>query len=110
MSVEDKDKIDAISLSGDGSKVMLTITYHLDWTEDSLYKLQEKLNTYLSFIESGEMLEAYPQSEGKYIAIEVVYSEPLDERGLQFVEQAKPILDEAGYELIFTTVDDIKLT
>jgi hypothetical protein len=107
MSVEDKDKIDAISLSNDGKKVILTITYHLDWTEDSLLKLQEKINTYLSFIESGEMLDAYLQSKDKFVAIEVVYNETLDESGLEFAEQATSVLENAGYELIFTRVEDI---
>ncbi len=105
MTVEEKDKIDAISLSGDGQKVILTITHHLDWSEDSLFKLQKKLNTYLSFIESGEMLRAYPKSEGKYVVIEVVYSETLDDLGNEFIVQVKSILGEAGYELIFTTLD-----
>ena len=107
MSVEDKDKIDAISLSNDSDKVILTITYHLDWTEENLFKLQEKINTYLSFIESGEMLEAYPQSKGKYVLVEVVYSKILDENGLDFVTQAKSALDNAGYELKFSMVEDI---
>lgn len=110
MSVEDKDKIDAISLSNDGSKVILTITYHLDWSEDNLYKLQEKLNTYLSFIESGEMMEVYPQSKGKYVVIEIVHNEPLDVSGFQFAEKAKTIFDEAGFELVFTTLNDMALS
>jgi hypothetical protein len=56
MSVEQTDKIDFISTSP-GEKVVLTISDHLSWDEDGhLHLLQDKINVYLEFIESEQLL------------------------------------------------------
>lgn len=54
---------------------MLTISDHLDWDNEQghLRTLQEKLNLYLAFIESGELLVKYPQAAGRHRRIDVVF-------------------------------------
>jgi hypothetical protein len=66
MSVEDLDKVDLVSLGPDG-RWFLTISDQLDWAESvsHQYKLQKKLNAYMKFIESGQMVESYPEAEGQ---------------------------------------------
>ena len=66
MSVDQTNKIDFVSVAKDNSHVLLSITDHLDWeTEEGehLLLLQEKLNTYLHFIESGKLVETFPQAD-----------------------------------------------
>src|SRR2546427_9504377 len=57
MPVENHGLVDAIGVVKESGAVALTISNHVDW-EDSrahLLSLQEKLNRYLAFIESGEL-------------------------------------------------------
>lgn len=58
MSIIDKDKIDSIGINKDNGKVILEISDHLDWSceYEHLVMLQDKINSYLSFIESGDQL------------------------------------------------------
>ncbi|MBC6110685.1 DUF6572 domain-containing protein [Pedobacter fastidiosus] len=64
MSVIQVDKIDFIGIDGKTKKVALTISDHLDWDDEyyHLSVLQEKINAYLRFIESGEIYDVYPDS------------------------------------------------
>jgi hypothetical protein len=58
--------VDAIDTDKDGNLVTLTITDHLAWGDDQhLLLLQQKLNTYLAFIESGEIHATYPAAKDK---------------------------------------------
>jgi hypothetical protein len=38
-----------------------------------LYKLQEKINSYIEFIESGQMEESFPKAKGKTKKIIEIY-------------------------------------
>jgi hypothetical protein len=64
MSVEDKNKINAISTNKE-DVVALTISDHLEWDSGHLLILQEKINSYLHFIESGQMHGSYPDTVDK---------------------------------------------
>lgn len=64
MSVENPNVIDIIHTDKDGGHVTLTVTDHLEWGDgEHLLKLQDKLNKYLAFVESGEIFEKYPGAE-----------------------------------------------
>jgi hypothetical protein len=102
MSVEQEDVIDAIGIDQAGM-VTLAISDHLDWSEENehLVLLQNKINTYLRFLESGEILENYPQAKGKPCSIEIVGKHDLCEPAQAFLQQAKLVLDDAGFGLRF---------
>ena len=75
MSIDQTNVVDAIGVDNATGDVVLTIADHLEWTgsdNEHLLLLQEKLNTYLSFVESGELLEAYPDAKGRTVLIDVV--------------------------------------
>ncbi|WP_155914633.1 DUF6572 domain-containing protein [Asticcacaulis sp. AC460] len=99
MTVENVDIIDFISLDNECGDVVLTISDHLEWGGDHIIILQEKINTYLSFIESGQIFFSYPLAKGKKITIEVVHKYPPDEIGLSFFRSAAPIISSAGMSL-----------
>lgn len=63
--------------------------------------LQEKINSYLAFLESGEIYETHPKAHGKKIEIKVIgkYALPDDARG--FYERARSIVSGAGFLLSF---------
>lgn len=65
MPVADTSTVDAILR--DSAKIELVVTDHLQWDEDGrvhMYLLQEKINKYLAYIESGEFVRSYPDDAG----------------------------------------------
>ncbi len=61
MAIEKSNIVDAVGIEKTTGDVVLTIADYLDWETSEaqhLELLQEKLNAYLRFIESGELLES----------------------------------------------------
>lgn len=98
MAVEQTDQIDYIGIENSTGDVVLTISDGLDWADppSHLAKLQEKLNCYLRFYESGEVFESYPAARGRRIAIQVVTKHDLSAEALAFMEKAKKAIEGAG--------------
>jgi hypothetical protein len=96
MSIDQTNKIDFISTSPEG-KVLLTISDHHTWDEDGhLQLLQDKINAYLQFIESGQIIDDYPTAVEKEILINTVLKyEPTDE-ATSFLEKARDVILGAG--------------
>lgn len=101
MSVDNAAVVDAIGVESDFGRVILTISDHLDWSDeqDHLFALQEKINTYLRFIESGELEVAYPDARGRVVVIDVVGKCDLTEGASAFFRSATSVLHDAGVEL-----------
>ena len=99
MTVENPHVVDFISIDEASGDIVLTITDHLPWDGDHahLMALQGKLNVYLSFIESGELLESRPEAAGRRVRITLVHREPLTSIALRFLGSAEEIIAEAGF-------------
>src|SRR5687767_13676585 len=100
MSVDQKDTVDLISTSPDGN-VMLTVCDHLPWDKENehLLTLQGKLNSYLMFIESGEIFESYPTAKSKSLIIEIVMKYKPNEVALVFLTRSKETIENTGVQL-----------
>jgi hypothetical protein len=57
------------------------------------------LNAYLRFVESGEMLDAYPDARGRVVVFDVVLRVPPTARANDFFDRVRQILAHAGFEL-----------
>jgi hypothetical protein len=57
-----------------------------------------KINRYLAFLESGEILERYPDAQDRKVAILVVTRYEPDAEGLRFFERVSVVLAQAGFE------------
>lgn len=106
MSILESSKVDMWGLpKGDPDRVVLGIADHLGWEPaeegQHLELLQEKINTYIRFIESGELLEVVPKARGRTPAIRVIGKHALSEQGARFIDQATVVLKGAGIELEF---------
>ncbi|MFA0813341.1 DUF6572 domain-containing protein [Microbulbifer epialgicus] len=105
MSIVDTSKIDYIGTDERDGKTYLVVTDHLEWSgedEDAhLEILQDKLNTYLAFIESGEVLTSFPDAKGTKLVIKVKGKEALSEKAENFYSAARKYIQDAGLELIF---------
>jgi hypothetical protein len=101
VTVENPQVVDFISTDTGTDVIVLTIADHLPWDEvhEHLLALQQKLNTYLSFIESGELLAVRPEAAGRKVRIALVHREPLTAAAVRFLEIARGIVREAGFDL-----------
>jgi hypothetical protein len=100
MTIEQRDKIDFVTITKAG-EVLLSISDHLPWDDQRqhLYMLQEKLNAYLRFVESGELREKFPEAAGMPIVFNVVANFELPEAARAFIASTRKVIIEAGFEL-----------
>jgi hypothetical protein len=96
MSIDQTGVVDAIGVDGSTGQVVLTISDHLEWDKNHFMLLQEKLNTYLSFVESGELLGSYPNAKGREVLINVVCKYAPDQNAKGFLSQVNGIVEGAG--------------
>ena len=101
MSIEQTDVVDIIGIDRMTGQVVLTISDHLEWSDSTAHQvlLQSKLNRYLAFVESGEILESYPASKDRPVAFRVVFKFPPDEAGRAFLTKARGVIESAGFSL-----------
>ena len=87
--------------------VVLTISDHLGWDDgEHLLQLQDKLNAYLRFIESGELLEKYPDAKSRRAQITVVCKHTPDARGEEFLSRASALTADVGIVLTYEVLSD----
>lgn len=91
MSVVDTDKVDGIGISKDEKRLVLLITDHLDWSHEyeHLIQLQNKLNSYISFIENQQYEEIYPNRKFSSFLIEIHFMYELATNCTKFIDVAK---------------------
>ncbi len=107
MSIEQIDKIDFISTTPEG-KVQLTISDHLEWDAENnhLLVLQNKINAYLDFVQSGQILEDYPTAENKEIIISVSMKYTPEEDALIFLNHCEKFMEKQGLEFKWKVVEE----
>jgi len=88
MSVVDKDIIDGIALSKD-KVIRLLLTDHLDWEEEyeHLLILQDKINSYLAFCESGQYKKVCKDCEAESVVFEIHFLYEPTQNVYKFLEQ-----------------------
>jgi hypothetical protein len=104
MGVQDTNEVDIIAINKDTGICTLTIIDSLEWgdEEEHLFILQEKINIYLSFIESGEVYSTYPASEGRKFEIIIRFRVSIPESCAQFLQQVSKIISDAGFILTYS--------
>ena len=99
MTIDQSEVIDIIGF--DEVSATLVISDHLEWDQENekLLLLQEKLNKYLAFIESGELLEKYPEAEGKEVELQLVSKYvPNTELAKHFLSKVSEVISGAGFQ------------
>ena len=82
--------------------MVLTITDHLEWTGDDtehISLLQAKLNSYLRFVESGEIYQSYPNAKGRQILIDIVGKYSPNNIAEEFFEYASDVAGGVGIKV-----------
>jgi hypothetical protein len=105
VAINNPDTIDIMSESPSGD-VVLTVSDHLDWSNaaDHQLALQTKLNTYLRFIESGEIYENHPNALGRNVVIHVVGKFEPNSEGWLFLQKAASAIVGAGFGFEYRNV------
>lgn len=88
MSVVESSIVDGMGLADNGKMKML-ITDHLDWDEEyeHLLILQEKINAYIGFCESGQYKDIYANEEIRHIVFEIHFLFEPTQNAYKFLEQ-----------------------
>jgi hypothetical protein len=105
LSVEELDVVDFISISA-GGRCVLTVSDHLDWQPGSNHqiKLQDKLNKYIAFLESGEVYQRFADAKGREFVIRVAFLHPPDEVGLSFLLLVRDGIRAAGFDFEYSVM------
>lgn len=101
MSVIEKDKIDGIGKSKSNKELLFLITDHLDWSDERyhLVTLQDKINSYVLYIESEQFKEIYPDDEFDFFTIEIHFKYPIIEKCSQFLDVVAKQLGQYGIKI-----------
>jgi len=100
MAVDNSDLIDSCGIDKDSGDAVLNIADHLPWSDEGhLIALQAKINRYLDFIESGQLIGDYPAARGRPVRIAIWCKYPPDERGREFIGKAETLLSSVNCRL-----------
>ena len=110
MSIEDTRKVDTIGVEKKTGEVILTIADHLEWDDEQrhLLLLQDKINTYISFVESGELIQVYPDAQGRRVAISVVGKHKASPSAIRFFLKVKDTIEPKGISFRFEEFQQLK--
>jgi hypothetical protein len=105
MTVEQHDVIDFAGIDIDGNAA-LTVSDHLPWTDlnGHLFQLQEKINGYLRFVESGEIYKNFPEMVGRQVLITVVLKFPIPPEAHWFFTKSDAAITSAGFRFEIRTL------
>ena len=103
MSILDFKKVDAIAQkNSDKSTVVMLITDHLNWEQeyDHLIVLQEKINNYLGFIQSGQGEQMFKDAIIKRYEILISFLYPITENCKKFIDSINQQLVKQNIQII----------
>lgn len=103
MSIEKTNEVDVIGIDTETDMVTLSIIDTLDWSDKSshLELVQEKINSYLRFIESGEINKSYPETVNRKVGIKIAFMYQIPDVASEVIGKASEILEQEGIVLSF---------
>ena len=109
MAVDNSKVVDFVGVDKTSGEVVLTVSDHLEWTDSVSHQtiLQAKLNSYLAFVESGELLQEYSDAKGRLVAFNIIFKFEPDAQGRRFLDRAKVAIEGAGFTLTYEVSADI---
>jgi len=103
MSVVEADKVDIVATRPGSTSVVLVVADHLPWDdlEEHLLALQAKLNTYIAFVESGQIhhLKEPPIPLNPEVRIRVAMRHAPPPAAQEFFKKAGAVLAGIGVGL-----------
>lgn len=98
MSVLDSGTIDGMATDENGKALILLISDHLDWKNEyeHLLRLQEKINSYITFCEEHQYNEFYEEDLIEYAVFEIHFKYEPTKKAIDFLEQVQRQVNELG--------------
>jgi hypothetical protein len=111
MSLENISVVDAVGTEPATDCVVLSILDSWDWSDERshLLALQNKLNSYFNFIESGQIYEIYPAAEGRPLRIDLICRYPLPSIATGFLNIATTIAEQLAVSVRWKVFADGKV-
>lgn len=98
MAITDKDVIDSVAYDND--QLILQLYDHLDFDgefeKDHLIMLQDKLNTYIWYIDSKQYKDTYPQNDFAQFVIKIFFMFEPSDLCIRFISHVNDRLSETG--------------
>ena len=110
MTITQTSVVDFIGVEEEHESVYLAIADHLEWSPEEpehLLALQDKINTYIQFIESGQVYEAREGIRAFSLKIKVFGAHPLSAEGQAFYRHATEVLRPLNVALEFEQRSDL---
>ena len=106
MSILDTGTIDAIGIDKVSGDVVLNISDHLEWLEESshLKALEDKVNAYLGYLESEQLVEDIPDAKGRRATIAVYQQFAPTETAKHVLEKLQSTLAAHGIGFTFASL------
>jgi len=88
MTVEQRDTIDLVAYDNGARLVVLVLVEERPWGECGLLlpDLESKLNGYLNYVTSGQLIADYPKLSGEPVRIELRCANPPGKREVEFLD------------------------
>ena len=105
MALNKKDEIDMRAVYN--TTADLIMVDYLEWTgqekddNEHMWLMQEKINSYIEAVESGEIFDIKPEVKNKEIKIKIVSRHCINEKGKNFLLQVSDVLNSINIELVF---------
>lgn len=106
MALYDTDVIDGIATNKDRKALLLLLTDHFPWSENDtlseyehLMLLQKKINAYISYLETKQYEELYPEEEIKMAVIELHFKYSISENCKNFIKTVQSQIDQYGINI-----------
>ena len=98
MSVLDSETIDGMAVDEKEKALILLISDHLDWKNeyDHLLRLQNKINSYITFCEEHQYTEFYEEDMIEQAVFEIHFEYEPPKKAMNFLEQVQRQVNELG--------------
>ncbi len=91
MSLRKTEIIDFVSINATDNMIVLSIADDEGWANEDKHidLLEEKINTYLYYVDSNGIWADFPDCKGKKIKIDVILRKKIPTVGKEFLEHCK---------------------
>lgn len=96
MALEDANTIDGAAYEGSDNTVVLLLTDAWGWDDEATHLglLQDKINAYAAFVETGQYRQVFPDVDPDHCVFDISFAQPITERCLAFLRAAAAQLNE----------------
>lgn len=106
MAIDDPNVIDGMALNKENNALVLLLTDHLSWDGenalsefDHLNLLQDKINAYISYLESGKYEETYSTEQIAFAIIEIHFKYTITENCEKFLNEVQNQIGQFGIKI-----------